>query len=227
MARPVVHKTAEAKLQASCERHRHHYAKDEILKRRRVLRSSKTKESKEAKKFHKELLKAVAKAPRRRDDNESESESESDSDDDSESEDDENIKLDDLPECLRVVKDIKDEMLAMIGDDPCKFVEGVFCDYVKSFPEDSSPGDISIIESSIAKVQKILNRAIPAQDQILNFCGVSPGSEWHAADSVTRFLRTVLAYLEDIEGLIFLGGVCELTLAHSMGEMMYQKGLRI
>lgn len=118
-------------------------------------------------------------------------------------------------------------MLAMIGDDPCKFVEGVFCDYMKSFPEDSSPGDISIIESLIAKVQKILNRAIPAQDQILNFCGVSPGSEWHAADSVTCFLRTVLAYLEDIEGLIFLGGVCELTLAHSMGEMMYQKGLRI
>jgi hypothetical protein len=116
-------------------------------------------------------------------------------------------------------------MLAMIGDDPCKFVEGVFCDYVKSFPEDSSPGDISIIESSISKVQKILNWTIPAQDQILNFCGVSP--EWHAADSISRFLRTVLAYLEDIECLLFSGGVCELTLAHSMGEMMYQKGIRI
>ncbi|KAG1798567.1 uncharacterized protein HD556DRAFT_1306020 [Suillus plorans] len=227
MARPVVHKTPEAKLQASRERHRRHYAKhrDDILKRRRVLRSSKTKESKAAKKFSKELLKAVAKALHRGDDDESESESESDSDDDSESEDDENIKLDNLPECLRVVKDIKDEMLAMIGDDPCKFVEGVFCDYVKSFPEDSSPGDISIIESSIAKVQKILNRTIPAQDQILNFCGVLP--EWHAADSVSRFLRTVLVYLEDIECLLFSGGVCELTLAHSMGEMMYQKGIRI
>ncbi|KAG1771525.1 hypothetical protein EDD22DRAFT_842758 [Suillus occidentalis] len=225
MVRPVVHKTPEAKLQASRERHRRHYAKhrDDILKRRRVLRSSKTKESEAANKFSKELLKAVAKALRHGDDDESESES--DSDDDSEPEDDENIKLDDLPECLRVVKDIKDEMLAMIGDDPCKFVEGVFCDYVKSFPEDSSPGDISIIESSISKVQKILNRTIPAQDQILNFCGVSP--EWHAADSVSRFLRTVLAYLEDIECLLFSGGVCELTLAHSMGEMMYQKGIRI
>ncbi|KAG2086153.1 hypothetical protein BD769DRAFT_1681289 [Suillus cothurnatus] len=225
MACPVVHKTPEAKLQASRERHRRHYTKDDILKRQRVLCSSKTKESKEAKKFSKELLKAVAKALHRGDDDESESESESNSDDDSESEDDENIKLDDLPECLRVVKDIKDEMLAMIGDDPCKFVEGVFCDYVKSFPEDSSPSDISIIESSIAKVQKLLNRTIPAQDQILNSCGISP--EWHAADSVTRFLRTVLAYLEDIECLLFSGGVCELTLAHSMGEMMYQKGIRI
>ncbi|KAG2740928.1 hypothetical protein P692DRAFT_20752325 [Suillus brevipes Sb2] len=225
MVRPVVHKMPEAKLQASCERHRRHYAKhrDDILKRQRVLRSLKTKESEAANKFSKELLKAVAKALRRGDDDESESES--DSDDDSEPEDDENIKLDDLPECLRVVKDIKDEMLAMIGDDPCKFVEGVFCDYVKSFPEDSSPGDISIIESSISKVQKILNRTIPAQDQILNFCGVSP--EWHAADSISRFLRTVLAYLEDIECLLFSGGVCELTLAHSMGEMMYQKGIRI
>jgi hypothetical protein len=58
-----------------------------------VLHSSKTKESKEAKKFSKELLKAVAKALHCGDDNESESESESNSDDDLESEDDQNIKL--------------------------------------------------------------------------------------------------------------------------------------
>lgn len=51
----------------------------------------KTKESEAANKFSKELLKAVAKALRRGDDDESESES--DSDDDSEPEDDENIKL--------------------------------------------------------------------------------------------------------------------------------------
>lgn len=116
-------------------------------------------------------------------------------------------------------------MLELIGDDPCKFVEGVLCNYVKSFPEDSSPGDISIIETSFTKVQDILNRAIPAQDHILNFCGVSP--QWHAADTVTRFLRTVLSYLEDIQCLLFSGGVCELTVAHSMGEMMYQKGIKI
>ncbi|KIK35324.1 hypothetical protein CY34DRAFT_17094 [Suillus luteus UH-Slu-Lm8-n1] len=62
MARPVVHKTPEVKLQASRERHRCHYAKDNILQRRRVLRSSKTKESEAVKKLSKELLKAVAKA---------------------------------------------------------------------------------------------------------------------------------------------------------------------
>ncbi|KAG1878588.1 hypothetical protein C8R48DRAFT_668650 [Suillus tomentosus] len=234
MPRPVIHKTPEAKLQAARERHRRHYAKnrDDILKRRRVLRSSNTKESRAAEKFTKDLLKAVKKALPRGDEDEpksgsesSDSDDDSESDDDMESGDDENNKPYDLPECLRILKDTKDEMLAMMGNDPCKFVEGVLCDYVKSFPEDSSPGDISIIETEVAKVQKILNRTIPAQDQILYFCGISP--EWHAADLVTRFLRTVLAYLEDIEILLFSGGVCELTVAHSMGEMMYQKGIKI
>ncbi|KAG1839353.1 hypothetical protein F4604DRAFT_1940859 [Suillus subluteus] len=208
MAHPVIHK---AKLEAARERHCHHYA------------NSKTKESKAANKFTKELLNTVTKALHCRD--EDESKSESDLDDDSESDDDESNKLYDLPECLHVLKAIKDEMLETISDDSCKFIEGVLCNYVKSFPEDSSPGDISIIETSIAKVQEILNWTIHAQDQILNFCGVSP--EWHAANSVTRFLRTVLAYLEDIQCLLFSGGVCELTVAHSMGEMMYQKGIKI
>ncbi|KAG1884561.1 hypothetical protein F4604DRAFT_1918992 [Suillus subluteus] len=204
MVRPVIHKMLEAKLEAVHKRH--------------LLSLCKA-----AKKFTKELLNAVTKALHRRD--EDESKSESDLDDDSESDDDESNKPYDLPECLHILKAIKDEMLEMISDDPCKFIEGVLCNYVKSFPEDSSPGDISIIETSIAKVQEILDWTIPAQDQILNFCGVSP--EWHATDSVTHFLRTVLAYLEDIQCVLFSGGVCELTVAHLMGEMMYQKGIKI
>ncbi|KAG1894366.1 uncharacterized protein F5891DRAFT_1195349 [Suillus fuscotomentosus] len=76
----------------------------------------------------------------------------------------------------------------------------------------------------MANVQQLLNRAVPAQDQILNFCGISP--EWHAADSVTRFLRTVLVYLEDIQFVVLYGGIPDLTLAHSIGELMYQKGLK-
>ncbi|KAG1825135.1 hypothetical protein DFJ58DRAFT_738618 [Suillus subalutaceus] len=184
MVRPVIHHTAKAKLQAARERHRRHYAKDEILKRRRELCSSKTKESKAANKFTKELSKAVAKALYREDEDESESEFESDSDD---LESDNDDKPCDLPECLCILKDIKDKILEMISDDPCKFIKGVLCKYVKSFPEDSSPGDISIIKTSIIKVQNILNRTIAVHDQILNFCGVSP--EWHAADSVTCFLR--------------------------------------
>ncbi|KAG2105069.1 uncharacterized protein F5147DRAFT_775391 [Suillus discolor] len=222
MPRPAIHQTPKAKLQAARERHRRHYAKDDILKRRRVLRSSKSEQSQAAKKFTKDLLKAVAKALPCGDEDEDGSTSES-----SDSDDDEKNKPYDLPECSRILKDTKDEILAVIGKDPCKFVEGVLCNYVKSFPKDSSPGDISIIETEIAKFQKLLDQTIPAQDQIMYFCGVSPDSEWHAADSVTRFLRTVLAYLEDIEILLFSGGVCELTFAHSMGEMMYQKGIKI
>ncbi|KAG1890638.1 uncharacterized protein F5891DRAFT_986888 [Suillus fuscotomentosus] len=215
MAHPVTYKTSDMKLQAARERRRRHYVKDDILKRQRELRSSKTKESKAANKITKDLSKAVAKLLHCRVEDESKSKS------DLESDDDENM----IFWNVYALSDIKDEMLELIGDDLCKFVEGVLCNYVKSFPEDSSPGDISIIETSFTKVQDILNRAIAAQDQILNFCGVLP--QWHAADTVTHFLRTVLAYLEDIQCLLFSGGICELTVAHSMGEMMYQKGIRI
>ncbi|KAG0703197.1 hypothetical protein DFH29DRAFT_981987 [Suillus ampliporus] len=90
-------------------------------------------------------------------------------------------------------------MLAMIGNDPCTFIKAVLLDYVKTMPDDSFGGDISVIKTQIVKVQRLLNDTIPTQDQILNFRGISP--EWRAADSVTRFLRTVLAYLEDILGL--------------------------
>jgi len=131
-----------------------------------------------------------------------------------------------LAECLFALKGIKDDMLSLIGSDPCTYVEGIFQEYVKSMADDDETnGDISIIDKSMAKVEKILNHAIPVQDEILNFCGLS--TEWHAADSVTRFLRTVMAYLEDIQCLVLLGGVSELANAHRLGELMYQKGVRI
>ncbi|KAG1856533.1 hypothetical protein C8R48DRAFT_674944 [Suillus tomentosus] len=223
MPRPIIHKTPEAKLAAAREKRRSYYARnrDRILKNRRELRSSNSKESREARKFSRDLSKAVAKALRR---DEDESESNTGSEDSQDSDDDES-QPDNLPECLRIVKEIKDEMLAKIND-PCTFVHGILCAYVKNMPDDSSTkADISIIETPMADVQKLLNRTIAAQDQILNFCGVSP--EWHAADSVSRFLRTVLAYLEDIQFLVLYGGIPDLTLAHSMGELMYQKGTRI
>ncbi|KAG2128669.1 uncharacterized protein EDB93DRAFT_1256573 [Suillus bovinus] len=201
MPRPIIHKTPEAKLAAAREKRRSYYARDRILKNRRELRSSNSKESREARKFSRDLSKAVAKALRRDEDE------------------------DNLPECLRIVKEIKDEMLAKIND-PCTFVHGILCAYVKNMPDNSSTkADISIIEMPMADIQKLLNRTTAAQDQILNFCGVLP--EWHAADSVSRFLRTVLTYLEDIQFLVLYGGIPDLTLAHSMGELMYQKGTRI
>ncbi|KAG2354527.1 hypothetical protein BDR07DRAFT_1494419 [Suillus spraguei] len=206
---PIVHKTPEAKLAAAREKRRSYYARnrDRILKNRRELRSSNSKELREARKFSRDLSKAVAKALRR---DEDESESNIGSEDSQDLDDDEKIK---------------DEILAKIND-PCTFVHGILCAYVKNMPDDSSTkADISIIEMPMADVQKLLNCTIAAQDQILNFCGVSP--EWHAADSVSRFLRTVLTYLEDIQFLVLYGGIPDLTLAHSMGELMYQKGTRI
>jgi hypothetical protein len=81
------------------------------------------------------------------------------------------------------------------------------------------------ISPSLKMHQKLLNHAIPAQDQILNFCGISP--EWHVMDSVTRFLRTVLAYLEDILSLVMFEGASGLVEAEFLGELLYQKGSRI
>ncbi|KAG2115168.1 uncharacterized protein F5147DRAFT_649573 [Suillus discolor] len=167
MACPVIYKTPKVKLQAAHERHRRHYAKN----RDNILNKQRelySSKTKDPKVDTKELLKAVKKLCI--------------------------IRME--TKCLCILKDTKDEMLEMISNDPCKFVEGVLCNYVKSFPEDSSTGDISIIETAITQVQEILDRTIPVQDEILNFCGVSP--KWHTADSVTCFLRTVLAYLEDI-----------------------------
>lgn len=116
-------------------------------------------------------------------------------------------------------------MLALTRtDDPGAFVQGVFQEYVKTL-DNSAKGDVTILDTPLATVQGLLDRVIPIQDQILNFCGISP--EWRVVDSVSRFLRTIIAYLEDILCMLTCDGPSELALAHSMGEFMYQKGIRI
>ncbi|KAG1722797.1 uncharacterized protein EDB91DRAFT_1255915 [Suillus paluster] len=221
MARPLIHKTTQAKIVATHEKRAHYYAKDIILKRHWELCSSKSKEAQAEAKHSKELCKAIAKALCV-----SDTDSESDDESDNSSDEDEN-KLYDLPECLLVIKNIKDDMLKMIGNDPCAFTQGILQVYVQSMTVDdcSTNRDISIIESAMAKVQKSLDNTIPTQDQILNFCGISP--EWHAADSVVRFLKTMLTYLEDLLCLAVYEGVSGLTEAHMLGELMYQKGVWI
>jgi hypothetical protein len=77
----------------------------------------------------------------------------------------------------------------------------------------------------IPTVQGLLNRSIPVQDQILNFCSVSP--EFHAADTVSLYLSTMLAYLEDIKFFFGVEGVSGLCVAHSLGKLMYQKWLPV
>jgi hypothetical protein len=62
---------------------------------------------------------------------------------------------------LCIVKEIKDEMLVKIND-LCAYVHGILCAYVKNLPDNSSiKADISIIETPMADVQHLLNRAIP------------------------------------------------------------------
>ncbi|KAG1886582.1 hypothetical protein F4604DRAFT_1917394 [Suillus subluteus] len=193
-------------MEAAREKSRHHYAKHrgDILQRRKNLRTCINKRDKEAEALSKEISRAVKKALHECDDNESEL------DTDESSDNDKIDTLSDLPSCLLTIKNAKDDMLKLIGADPydCK-----------------TKGDVSIIANSVAKIEKLLKRVIPAQDEILNFCGISP--EWHAADSVSRFLRTTVVYLEDIQILEMSGGVAELTTAHLLGELMYQKGIRV
>ncbi|KAG2351176.1 hypothetical protein BDR07DRAFT_1502349 [Suillus spraguei] len=199
MARPTIHKTVQERKEAAREKHRRYYAKDQILQRRRA--HGVKKRDKEAEAISKEILRAVAKGLHGcEDDDESESDSNNSSDDD------ETDTLSNLPACLLAIKVAKDDMLTLIDD----------C---------STKGDISIIVNSIGEIEKLLKRVICAQDKILNFCGISP--EWHAADTVSRFLKTTAAYLEDIQLLEMSGGIVELTTAQWLGELMYQKDIRI
>ncbi|KAG1745514.1 uncharacterized protein EDB91DRAFT_1080408 [Suillus paluster] len=212
MAHPPIYKTDQAKLEASRERCWHHYAKnrDSILQRWRELHISKP--SQEIFKLQKALAEALGY-----EDDATTSETEAD--------DDENDQLFDLQASLIAIKNIKDEMLALVPE-PCAFMEGVVLQYVKSLPDDGNgKGDTSIINSPKLKVEVLLRRAIPVQDQIMNFYGVSAQSR--ATESVSRYLNTVLGYLEDIQYFLNIEGVSELTIAHSMGELMYQKGIHI
>ncbi|KAG1844479.1 hypothetical protein F4604DRAFT_1689098 [Suillus subluteus] len=178
MAHPTIHKTVQERLEAAREKHRRYYAKhrDEILQWRRVLGVK--KHDKKAEALAKEISRAVAKALHGRDDDD-----ESESDTDNSSDDEEIDTLSNLLACLLTIKVAKDDMLALIGTDPCKFAKNKLAEYVKSIPDDcSTKGDISIIMNSTGEIEKILKRVITAQDKILNFCGISP--EWHAADTM-------------------------------------------
>ncbi|KAG1805820.1 uncharacterized protein BJ212DRAFT_1303887 [Suillus subaureus] len=188
MPHPIIHKTLEAKLAAAREEHSCYYARnrDRILKNWRELCSSNSKESRAARKFSRDISKAVEKALCCGDKDESESDTGSKESDSQDSDDDKNslnfkMKLNisnryDLPECLCIIKEIKDEMLVKINNS-CNFAHGILCAYVKN--------------------------------------------------TVSCFLRTVLVYLEDIQYLALYGGAPDLTLAHSMGELMYQKGIKV
>ncbi|KAG1793213.1 hypothetical protein EV424DRAFT_1548468 [Suillus variegatus] len=152
MVRPVVHKTLQAKMQAAREKSRHHYSKGDILQRRKDLRTCIKKRDKEQEAITKEISRAVKKLHGCDDD-------ESEPDDDST--DDESDTLSDLPSCLLAIKNAKDDMLKLIGADPCEFVKGELTKYVESIPDDcKTRGDISIIENSVAEIEKLLKHVL-------------------------------------------------------------------
>ncbi|KAG1784381.1 uncharacterized protein HD556DRAFT_1451835 [Suillus plorans] len=218
MPRPLIDKALEAKLQEGRDKRRHYYAKDVILRRRREFRVEKNTGQPS------ELEKAIARALHGYDSDEDGDEPETGNFSDIEENDD---PPSDLTGCLLTLKMIKDEMVSLITE-PCAFAEGVLLQFVNSitYTDDRADnGDKTIVTNMTATVQGLLNRSITVQDQILTFCGVS--AEFRAADTVTRYLSTTLAYLEDIEFFLDVEGVSELCVAHSMGELMYQKRLRV
>ncbi|KAG1887285.1 hypothetical protein F4604DRAFT_1675277 [Suillus subluteus] len=220
MPRPSIHMTLEAKQQASREKNRRHYAKnrDRILSRRRELRVEKNTGPSE-------LQKAITKALHGYDSDEDEDELETLGNSSEENDDD---TPSDLPACLLVIKRIKDDMLSLINE-PCAFTEVLMLQFVKSitYTDDRADnGDQTIVTSMVAKVRDLLNQAIPVQDEIHNFCG-SSAAEFRAANTVCCYLNTTLAYLEDIEFYFNVEGISELCVAHSMGELIYQKGLHV
>jgi hypothetical protein len=134
----------------------------------------------------------------------------------------------DLPGCLLAMKRIKDDMVSLINE-PCAFTEALLLQFVRSiaYTDDRADnGDQTIITSMVAKVRALLNQAIPIQDEIHEYCG-SLAAEYRAANTVCRYLNTTLSYLEDIEYYFDVEGVSQICVAHSMGELMYQKGIRV
>ncbi|KAG1795584.1 hypothetical protein EV424DRAFT_1547453 [Suillus variegatus] len=219
MPRPSIHKTLEDKLQASREKNRRHYAKnrDRILSRRRELRVEKDTGPSD-------LRKAIARALHGHD---SEDELDMSGNSDVVEENDVEITPSDLPGCLLAMKRIKDDMVSLI-DEPCAFTEAVLLQFVRSitYTDDRADnGDQTIVTNMVAKVRALLNQAIPIQDEIHEYCG-SLAAEYQAANLVCRYLNTTLGYLEDIEYYFDMEGISEICVAHSMGELMYQKGIR-
>ncbi|KAG1902461.1 uncharacterized protein F5891DRAFT_1186575 [Suillus fuscotomentosus] len=128
MPHPSIHKTLEAKMQASREKNRCHYAKERILSRRRELHIEKDTGPSE-------LQKAAERFLHRYDSDEEEDENELEMSDDSgnveENDSDDNIIPSDLPGCLLAIKRIKDDMLSLINE-PRAFTEALLLQFVKS-----------------------------------------------------------------------------------------------
>ncbi|KAG1810192.1 uncharacterized protein HD556DRAFT_1302546 [Suillus plorans] len=122
-----------------------------------------------------------------------------------ETDDDENDTLSDLPSCLITLKSIRDEMLALIKE-PCAFMESLLLQHVKSLPDDVyGKGDTLIIQNAKTEVECLLCRATYTQDQTSFFGGILANS--HVTESVSRFLSTTLAYIDNVQYFLKMEGL--------------------
>ncbi|KAG1844276.1 hypothetical protein C8R48DRAFT_780332 [Suillus tomentosus] len=139
-----------------------------------------------------------------------------------------------LAECLEIVRDAKDELIGLaVLPGPYAYVEHILAKYVTTIPREcfnietvdhSDPGDPSVIDDAILKVQGIYEKAFLGQDSILDMCGVC--DEWRAADEVCQAIRRVITYLEDVSWNVSQGST-HLAIAHVGQTLKYQKDRHI
>ncbi|KAG2045965.1 hypothetical protein BDR06DRAFT_977824 [Suillus hirtellus] len=139
-----------------------------------------------------------------------------------------------LAECLEIVQDAKDELIGLaVLPGPYAYVEHILTKYVATIPREcfnietvncSDPGDPSVIDNAILKVQGIYEKAFLGQDSILDMCGVC--DEWRAADEVCQAICRVITYLEDVSWNVSQGST-HLAIAHVGQTLKYQKDRHI
>jgi hypothetical protein len=118
-----------------------------------------------------------------------------------------------------VIKHAKDDFMQHVKV-PYKFIEGILDAYTKTIPDaPGKNGDINILEEAISGLEDFLDRASRGQDGILQLCGVN--DEWCAADGVCRFMREMMAMIEDIL-CHALSGDSDLAVAYMEEELLYQ-----
>ena len=126
-----------------------------------------------------------------------------------------------------MVKEAKDELVEY-APAPRSFIEKLLGEYIDSMPSDldnefgakSSTGDLTIIETALAKVEKIQAKAQKGQVSVYEMCGVCP--EWRATEQVCQGVRELIVMIEDILCLA-LQGTSTLAEAYFLGKLAYQK----
>ncbi|KAI6151213.1 hypothetical protein BKA82DRAFT_4353069 [Pisolithus tinctorius] len=77
-----------------------------------------------------------------------------------------------------------------------KYIDSMPDDSDDELTAKSSTGDLSVIEDAIATVEKIHSKALKGQVAIYEMCGVCP--EWRASEQVCSGIRELTILLEDI-----------------------------